>query len=148
MGADRRIPRSSHPSMSAFPDSTIGAACTSTFSRFARRSLTLRPAHSRVTVFRDRYPAASDISSAPCLPRLLPAGANRRVGLAPTGKRRLITAHVESGYSITSSARARIKGGRVRLRAFAVFILTTSSNLVGRTKGKSAGFSPLRIRPV
>src|SRR6516162_2195440 len=35
---------------------------------------------------------ASDISSPPCLLRLLPAGANRRVGLAPTGKRRLVTA--------------------------------------------------------
>src|ERR1700758_1414969 len=35
------------PSMSAFPDSTVGSACTSSFSRFARRSLTLRPAHSR-----------------------------------------------------------------------------------------------------
>ena len=40
------IPRSSHPSVSAFPDSTVESACTSTFSRFARRSLTLRPAHS------------------------------------------------------------------------------------------------------
>src|SRR5947207_6310595 len=35
------------PSVSAFPDSTIGSACTSTFSRFARRLLALRPAHSR-----------------------------------------------------------------------------------------------------
>src|SRR5215469_982166 len=35
---------------------------------------------------RDRYPGASDISSPPCLPRLLPAGANRRVGFAPTGR--------------------------------------------------------------
>src|SRR6516162_10058677 len=42
---------------------------------------------------RDRYPGASDISSPPCLLRLLPAGANRRVGLAPTGKRRLVTAN-------------------------------------------------------
>src|SRR5690348_8598531 len=40
----------------------------------------------------------SDISSPPCLLRLLPAGANRRVGLAPTGKRRLITAHTHSGH--------------------------------------------------
>jgi hypothetical protein len=48
---------------------------------------------------RDRYPKASDISSPPCLLRLLPAGANRRVGLAPTGKRRLVTAHVESRHS-------------------------------------------------
>src|SRR6266487_4864868 len=36
-----------HPSVSAFPDSTFGSACTSTFSRFAQRSLALRPAHSR-----------------------------------------------------------------------------------------------------
>src|SRR5215470_754573 len=75
-----------HPSVSAFPDSTFGSACTSTFSRFARRSLALRPAHSRSHQIRDRYPKASDISSPPCLLRLLPAGANRRVGLAPTGK--------------------------------------------------------------
>jgi hypothetical protein len=74
------------PSISAFPDSTVGSACTSSFSRFARRSLALRPAHSRNHQIRDRYPGASDISSPPCLPRLLPAGANRRVGLAPTGK--------------------------------------------------------------
>jgi len=46
-----------------------------------------------------RYPKASDISSPPCLLRLLPAGANRRVGLAPTGKRRLVTAHTHSGHS-------------------------------------------------
>jgi hypothetical protein len=53
--------------------------------------------HTRtVTVCRDRYPKASDTSSPPCLLRSLPAGANRRVGLAPTGKRRLVTAHVES----------------------------------------------------
>ena len=56
--------------------------------------------HTRaVTVFRDRYPKASDISSPPCLLRLLPAGANRRVGLAPTEKRRLVTAHVGTGHS-------------------------------------------------
>ena len=41
------IPRSSHPAVSAFPETTIGSACTSSFSRIARRSLTLRPAHSR-----------------------------------------------------------------------------------------------------
>src|SRR5260370_1146557 len=61
------------PAVSAFPDSTIGSACTSTFSRFAQRLLALRPAHSRSHQTRDRYPAASDISSPPCLPRLLPA---------------------------------------------------------------------------
>src|SRR5271167_4942059 len=85
-----------HPSVSAFPDSTIGSACTSAFSRFARRSLTLRPAHSR-SHLGDRYPGASDISSPPCLPRLLPAGAFAGRGLHPLEKRRLVTAHVENG---------------------------------------------------
>ena len=42
-----RNPRSSLPAVSAFPDTAVGSACTSTFSRLARRSLKLRPAHSR-----------------------------------------------------------------------------------------------------
>src|SRR3954452_7774629 len=65
----------SHPAVSAFPERGIGSACTSSFSRIARRSLTLRPAHSRGHLFVTRYPKASDISSPPCLLRLLPAGA-------------------------------------------------------------------------
>src|SRR6516164_5271126 len=87
------------PSVSTFPDSTFGSACTSTFSRIARRLLALRPAHSRGHQFRDRYPGASDISSPPCLPRLLPAGAVAGRGLHPLDKRRLVTAHVVSGPS-------------------------------------------------
>jgi len=67
------------PSVSAFPETTIGSVCTSSFSRIARRSFTLRPAHSRG----DRYPKASDISSPPCLLRLLPAGAVAGRGLHP-----------------------------------------------------------------
>ena len=61
-------PRSSHPAVSAFSGRGAGSACTSSFSRLARRSLTLRPAHSRSHQNRDRYPGASDISSPPCLP--------------------------------------------------------------------------------
>src|ERR1700720_2180515 len=72
-----------HPSVSAFPDSTFGSACTSAFSRIARRLLALRPAHSRGHQFRDCYPRASDILSPPCLPRLLPAGAVAGWGLHP-----------------------------------------------------------------
>src|SRR6266850_3548977 len=64
-----------HPAVSAFPERGIGSACTSSFSRTARRSLTLRPAHSRGHLFVTRYPKASDTSSPPCLLRLLPAGA-------------------------------------------------------------------------
>src|SRR5262249_26102172 len=49
-------------------------------------------------------------------------------------------------YSITSSARARTAGGIVRPSALAVLRLITSSYLVGACTGKSAGFSPLRMR--
>src|SRR6516165_5986379 len=87
------------PSISAFPETTIASACTSSFSRIARRSLALRPAHSRGHQNRDRYPKASDISSPPCLLRLLPAGAVAGRDLHPLEKRRLVTAHVDSGPS-------------------------------------------------
>src|SRR6516162_3330983 len=49
-------------------------------------------------------------------------------------------------HSITSSARASSVGGTSRPSAFAVFRLITSANLVGACTGKSAGFSPLRMR--
>jgi hypothetical protein len=54
---------------------------------------------------------------------------------------------VESGHSMTSSARARIEGGMVRPSALAVFKLMTSSKLVGCWTGRSAGSAPLRIFP-
>src|SRR5882672_11369487 len=96
----RRIPRSSHPAVSAFPGRgrrvglhiDLFEAC-SAFTRVAACTLARSP------YFVTRYPKASDISSPPCLLRLLPAGANRRVGLAPTGKRRLVTAHPLSCHS-------------------------------------------------
>src|SRR4030081_2469029 len=104
------------PSISAFPDSTIASACTSSFSRFARRSLALRPAHSRSHQIRDRYPGASDISSPPCLPRLLPAGAIAGWALHPLEKRRLVTAHVGRG-PIAGTAALDGTGNVVRAKA-------------------------------
>jgi hypothetical protein len=50
-------------------------------------------------------------------------------------------------YSITSSASASSFAGISRPSVFAVLKLITSSNLVGCTTGRSAGFSPLRMRP-
>src|SRR6266446_8603613 len=50
-------------------------------------------------------------------------------------------------HSITSSAIASTPGGTVRPSALAVLRLITSSNFVGCQTGKSAGFSPLRMRP-
>ena len=51
-------------------------------------------------------------------------------------------------YSITSSASASKVGGKSRPSARAVVRLTVNSNLLARWIGRSAGFSPLRIRPV
>src|SRR5262249_57364822 len=49
-------------------------------------------------------------------------------------------------HSITSSARASTVGGISRPSAFAVLRLITVSYLVGACTGRSAGFSPLRMR--
>src|SRR5262245_21825116 len=49
-------------------------------------------------------------------------------------------------HSITSSARASTVGGMSRPRALAVLRLMTVSYLVGACTGRSAGFSPLRMR--
>src|SRR6516162_5726246 len=49
-------------------------------------------------------------------------------------------------HSITSSARASTAGGISRPSAFAVLRLMTSSYFVGACTGRSAGFSPLRMR--
>src|SRR5262249_41952285 len=49
-------------------------------------------------------------------------------------------------HSITSSARASTVAGTSRPSALAVLTFTISSNLVGCCTGRSAGFSPLRMR--
>jgi len=49
-------------------------------------------------------------------------------------------------YPITSSARASSVGGKSRPSVLAVPRLTTRSNLVGCSTGRSAGLAPLRIR--
>ena len=48
-------------------------------------------------------------------------------------------------HSITSSARCWRNQGTSRPSALAVLRLMTSSNLVGSSTGRSAGFAPLRI---
>ena len=45
--ASGRMVSLGNPDVSAFPDMAVRSACASSFSRFARRSLALRPAHSR-----------------------------------------------------------------------------------------------------
>src|SRR5262249_7818222 len=55
---------------------------------------------------------------------------------------------VATPHSITSSTRPISGSGTLRPSVFAVFMLMTSSTLVACWTGISAGFSPLRIRPV
>ena len=57
-----------------------------------------------------------------------------------------LKADIPPSHSITSSAVARSDCGTVRPSALAVLRLMTSSNLVGACTGRSAGFSPLRMR--
>jgi hypothetical protein len=56
------------------------------------------------------------------------------------------TRNLRQNHSITSSARASSVGGTSMPSALAVFKLMTNSYLVGVCTGKSAGFSPLRMR--
>ena len=55
-------------------------------------------------------------------------------------------AAAKTTHSITSSVRANRFDGTSIPSALAVFKLITNSNFVDCTTGKSAGFSPLRIR--
>src|SRR6516164_5806908 len=50
-------------------------------------------------------------------------------------------------HSITSSARASTVAGMSRPSALAVLRLSTVSYLTGACTGRSAGFSPFRMRP-
>ena len=93
--ADGRNLRSTRPAISTFPDMAVGSAYTSSFSRLAQRSLALRPAHSRghriVARLSEGFSQFVTSLSAP----IASGWSIRRVGLAPTGKRRLCTAHAK-----------------------------------------------------
>ncbi len=75
-----------HPSMSAFPGRVAGSACTSSFSRFAQRSLTLLPAHSRCHRKRDQLSEGFRHFVASMPAPVASGWSGRRVGFAPTGK--------------------------------------------------------------
>ena len=93
----RRL-RSSRPAVSAFPEVAVGSACTSTFSELARRSLALRPAHSRRHLYVTSYTEGFSHFVASMTAPVASGWSVRRVGLAPTGKRRLLTAHANTGH--------------------------------------------------
>ena len=111
----RRL-RSSRPAVSAFPENVVGSACTSSFSRLARRLLALRPAHSRSHLYVTSYTEGFSHFVTSMTAPVASGWSVRRVGLAPTGKRRLVTAHTYSGRSAprpvdgTDGRKARLRG--------------------------------------
>src|SRR5262249_23190155 len=65
----------------------------------------------------------------------------------PCGRRAADECHeLAPSHSITSSARPSSVIGNVRPSAFAVFMLMTNSTFVTCCTGRSAAFSPLRMR--
>ncbi len=87
------------PDVSAFPERVVGSACAMSFSRLARRSLTLRPAHApshQVTFYIEGF--SHFVTS---MTASIASGWSKscRVGLSPTGKRRLSTAHTHLRHS-------------------------------------------------
>src|SRR4051812_43461792 len=63
------------------------------------------------------------------------------------GEGRALHRRRAQAYSITSSARSRNDSDTERPSVFAVFRLTTISNLVGCTTGRSVGLAPFNILP-
>src|SRR5262245_46530990 len=89
-----------------------------------------------------RFGSSADIRTAKSHVHFTPQSRHRRCA-----NQCLLRAKSASwAYSITSSARASTDGGTVRPSALAVLRLITSSYLVGACTGRSAGFSPLRMR--
>jgi hypothetical protein len=64
-------------------------------------SLALRPAHSRCHQFVTRIPKASANFVTSIAAPAASGWSDCRVGLAPTGKRRLVTAHTQLGHQIS-----------------------------------------------
>src|SRR6266542_3246658 len=77
------------PVVSAFPERIVGSACASSFSRIAQRSLALRPAHSRCHQFVARLPEGFSHFVTSMTAPVASGWSGCRVGLVPTGKRRL-----------------------------------------------------------
>ena len=82
-------------------------------------------------------PGASDPAAARA-----PRAASRRAA----DQRDELTASDVHAHSMTSSARASSVSGTLMPSALAVLRLITSSYFVGACTGRSAGFSPLRMR--
>ena len=81
-----------HPVVSTFPEMAVGSACATSFSRIAQRSLTLRPAHLRCHLYAARVTRGFNSFVTSTIAPVASGWNSSRVGLSPTGKRRLTTA--------------------------------------------------------
>jgi hypothetical protein len=97
-----------------------GRVCASSFSRVARRSLMLRPAHSRGHRIVARLPEGFSLFVTSMAAPELPAGTVRRVGFALTGKRRLCTADANSGRSRPPKFMLGITGHKAEPRSLVI----------------------------
>jgi hypothetical protein len=97
--------------MSTFPEWVVGSACASSFSRIAQRSLALRPAHLRCHQFVARLSEGFSHFVSSIAAPVASGWSNCRVGLTPTGKRRLITAHTRSGHRQSPKTKTPPKRG-------------------------------------
>ena len=104
------------PVMSAFPERVAGSACASSFSRLTQRSLALRPAHSRCHQFVARLTEGFRHIVTSMSAPVASGWSGCRVGLAPTGKRRLCTAHTHCSHSTQRSGEQQCSGGSRSLR--------------------------------
>src|SRR6516164_7600614 len=113
--------------------------------RDVRHTLTALPALPQLSLLFRREPC-------PCMPLHSHTSSSAKIrrccvdSLNSPPKADIRIAAKKHRYSITSSARASSVVGTSRPSAFAVFRLIASSYLVGACTGRSAGFSPLRMR--
>jgi hypothetical protein len=91
--------RSTRPAISAFPDMAVGSAYTSSFSRLARRSLAFAACTLALSPIRDTLIEGFSHFVTSMTAPIASGWSGCRVGFAPTGKRRLCTAHATSGHS-------------------------------------------------
>ena len=98
--------RSFHPDVSVFPNRLVGSTCALSFSRIARRSLALQPAHSRCHQSCDTLIEGFSHFVTSMTAPIACGWSGCRVGLAPTGKRRLCTAHTHLGHLAGSKSEA------------------------------------------
>lgn len=88
--------------------------------------------------------AKSTISHVGCAPFATEVEVRRNMSRRASRRRKQSQ---QDSYSITSSARSRIADGSVRPSALAVLRLIISSTFTACCTGRSAGLSPLRMRP-